>query len=66
MRKSEEISEESSKIINKLFIYADSRDADLNVGRSLIVNPEMLRILFQQLSKTPTSYKVPLPSCHSS
>lgn len=42
-----------SKILEKLFIYAENKDLNINRIRGLIVNPEILRVLIKQLAPLP-------------
>jgi hypothetical protein len=37
------------KILEKMFIYADNKDLNINRVRNLIVNPEILRVLIHEI-----------------
>jgi uncharacterized protein YneF (UPF0154 family) len=41
-----------------MFIYADNKDLNINRIRNLIVNPEILRVLIQQLGSKSIQEKV--------
>jgi hypothetical protein len=41
-----------------MFIYADNKDLNINRIRNLIVNPEILRVLIQQLDSKSIQEKV--------
>ena len=40
---------EYTKIIERLFIFVDTRNIDMNRQLNLAVNPEIIKILVQQL-----------------
>lgn len=42
-----------SKILEKLFVYAENKDININRIRGLVVNPEIMRVLIQQLANAP-------------
>lgn len=37
------------KILEKMFIYADNKDLNINRIRNIIVNPEILRVLIHEV-----------------
>lgn len=37
------------KILEKMFVYADNKDLNINRVRNLIVNPEILRVLIHEI-----------------
>jgi hypothetical protein len=43
-------SSDITKILEKLFIFEDNSDLAINRSKSLIVNPEILRVLIYQLA----------------
>lgn len=49
---------EIDKILDKMFIYADNKDLNINRIRNLIVNPEILRVLLHQLANMNNNQKV--------
>lgn len=49
------------KILEKMFIYADNKDLNINRVRNLIVNPEILRVLIHEIEPMPTQDKVTPP-----
>ena len=52
------IPEEVGKILERLFVFVDSKDMELNVSLSLVVNPEILKILFTHLASEGLDLKV--------
>lgn len=42
---------EIDKITDKLFVFVENRDQERNKMRNLMVNPEMLRIFLDQMTK---------------
>lgn len=49
---------ECSKIIERLFIFVDTKDPKLNTELQLAVNPEIIKILFKQVEHEPSAVKV--------
>jgi hypothetical protein len=51
--------EECLKIIERLYIFIDTKDIDQNKRLQLVVNPEIIKIIINQVSHEPPGVKVP-------
>lgn len=38
-----------AKIIERLFVFVDTKDIELNRSLNIVVNPEIIKILFKQV-----------------
>lgn len=47
--------------MDRLFVFVDTKDIELNRSLNIVVNPEIIKILFKQVEEEPASVKVSLP-----
>jgi hypothetical protein len=57
--------EECEKIVERLYVFVDTKDIRQNIRLNLVVNPEIIKILINQVASEPSPVKVPpaIPSC---
>jgi hypothetical protein len=55
--------EECEKIIERLYVFVDTKDIRQNIRLNLVVNPEIIKILINQVASEASPVKVPVHRC---
>ena len=55
--------EECLKIIERLYIFIDTKDIDQNTRLQLVVNPEIIKIIINQVQEESSEIKVRVGVC---
>ena len=55
--------EECLKIIERLYIFIDTKDIDQNKRLQLVVNPEIIKIIINQVHEESSEIKVRVVVC---
>jgi hypothetical protein len=55
--------EECLKIIERLYIFIDTKDIDQNKRLQLVVNPEIIKIIINQVQEESSEIKVRVGVC---
>ncbi len=50
--------EECEKIVERLYVFVDTKDIRQNIRLNLVVNPEIIKILINQVASEPSPIKV--------